>query len=88
MIFRHGGRCDCLKAAGGEELIWLLFLKQSSETPQKETYLLALHTYDSANPEDLSFHQGDKITLLSKGDIKLHCLKEAQLQILTPPFLQ
>uniref|UniRef100_A0A3Q3LBK9 Neutrophil cytosolic factor 2 n=1 Tax=Mastacembelus armatus TaxID=205130 RepID=A0A3Q3LBK9_9TELE len=29
-------------------------------------YLVALHSFESSNPEDLSFHQGDIITLLSQ----------------------
>ncbi|XP_056868195.1 neutrophil cytosol factor 2 isoform X2 [Takifugu flavidus] len=41
-------------------------LAQTNERVQKESSLLALHSYDSSNPEDLSFHQGDRITLLSK----------------------
>uniref|UniRef100_A0A7N8WN14 Neutrophil cytosolic factor 2 n=1 Tax=Mastacembelus armatus TaxID=205130 RepID=A0A7N8WN14_9TELE len=32
----------------------------------KEIYLVALHSFESSNPEDLSFHQGDIITLLSQ----------------------
>uniref|UniRef100_A0A3Q3NQU0 Neutrophil cytosolic factor 2 n=1 Tax=Labrus bergylta TaxID=56723 RepID=A0A3Q3NQU0_9LABR len=30
-----------------------------------EIHFVALHSYESLNPEDLSFHQGDTITLLS-----------------------
>lgn len=33
-----------------------------------EIQLVALHTYDSANPEDLTFQEGDTITFLSRGD--------------------
>lgn len=29
---------------------------------------MALHSYESSNPEDLSFQQGDKIKLLSKSE--------------------
>lgn len=57
-----------------------MFVKQSSEALQTETYLLALHTYHSSNPEDLIFQQGDKITLLSKGDTNLQCVNERKKQ--------
>lgn len=54
-----------------EKLSPLLCSQQTSETePRRETFLLALHTYDSPNPEDLTFQQGDKILLLSKGGRK------------------
>lgn len=37
------------------------------EPPQEpQICLIALHTYESPNPEDLSFEEGDKIVLLSK----------------------
>ncbi|CAF98816.1 unnamed protein product, partial [Tetraodon nigroviridis] len=55
---RASGRCITL---------WCRLAEQTSETePRRETFLLALHTYDSPNPEDLTFQQGDKILLLSK----------------------
>uniref|UniRef100_A0A3B5L686 Neutrophil cytosolic factor 2 n=1 Tax=Xiphophorus couchianus TaxID=32473 RepID=A0A3B5L686_9TELE len=40
--------------------------RQSDGKPQKEVYLVALHSYNSSNPEDLSLQEGDKIKLLSK----------------------
>ncbi|XP_029698276.1 neutrophil cytosol factor 2 isoform X1 [Takifugu rubripes] len=54
---RVSGRCITL---------WCRLAQQTNERVQKESSLLALHSYDSSNPEDLSFHQGDRITLLSK----------------------
>lgn len=35
---------------------------------QEEIHLVALHSYESSNPEDLNFQQGDKIKLLSKSE--------------------
>uniref|UniRef100_A0A7N6C1B5 SH3 domain-containing protein n=1 Tax=Anabas testudineus TaxID=64144 RepID=A0A7N6C1B5_ANATE len=37
-----------------------------TKEPQEEIHLVALHSYDSSNPEDLSFHEGDTILLLSR----------------------
>nr|XP_046226927.1 neutrophil cytosol factor 2 [Scatophagus argus] len=34
--------------------------------PHDEIHLVALHSYESSNPEDLSFNQGDTIILLSR----------------------
>uniref|UniRef100_A0A8C7RP26 Neutrophil cytosolic factor 2 n=1 Tax=Oncorhynchus mykiss TaxID=8022 RepID=A0A8C7RP26_ONCMY len=36
------------------------------EQLQSQTHLMALHSYESSTPEDLEFHQGDTILLLSK----------------------
>ncbi|XP_077480715.1 neutrophil cytosol factor 2 [Stigmatopora argus] len=33
---------------------------------QNEVVFVALHSYESSNPEDLNFNQGDQITLISK----------------------
>lgn len=70
----------------------LLFMKRPEETPRRETRLLALHSYDSSNPEDLSFHQGDVITLLSKGDLNLlyrpNDRKKQDSNVLTDSSLQ
>uniref|UniRef100_A0A8C3G3H5 Neutrophil cytosolic factor 2 n=1 Tax=Cyclopterus lumpus TaxID=8103 RepID=A0A8C3G3H5_CYCLU len=38
----------------------------ANEVSFNEIHLVALHSYESSNPEDLNFHQGDTITLLSK----------------------
>uniref|UniRef100_H3CTM1 Neutrophil cytosolic factor 2 n=1 Tax=Tetraodon nigroviridis TaxID=99883 RepID=H3CTM1_TETNG len=54
---RASGRCITL---------WCRLAETSETEPRRETFLLALHTYDSPNPEDLTFQQGDKILLLSK----------------------
>lgn len=44
-------------------------VQQTAENPQNnETVLVALHSYESTNPEDLAFNQGDKITLISKSE--------------------
>ncbi|XP_068199998.1 neutrophil cytosol factor 2 [Antennarius striatus] len=40
--------------------------QQTNGEEHKEVHFLALHSYESSNPEDLSFHQGDKITFLSR----------------------
>lgn len=41
---------------------------QPSELQLNDIQLVALHTYDSANPEDLTFQAGDTITFLSRGE--------------------
>ncbi|TMS08933.1 Neutrophil cytosol factor 2 [Larimichthys crocea] len=46
--------------------------RQTDGKPQNEIHLVALHSYESSNPEDLNFHEGDMITLLSRG--KTHFL--------------
>ncbi|XP_024136138.2 neutrophil cytosol factor 2 isoform X2 [Oryzias melastigma] len=38
----------------------------AKENEEEETHLVALHSYQSPNPEDLSFKEGDKITLLAR----------------------
>ncbi|XP_034998574.2 neutrophil cytosol factor 2 [Hippoglossus stenolepis] len=40
--------------------------QQTDGKPNNDIHLVALHSYESSNPEDLNFHQGDTITLLSK----------------------
>lgn len=52
-------------AARGRITIWCN-TKEQCKVSQNEIHLVALHTYESPNPEDLSFQQGDKITLLSQ----------------------
>ncbi|XP_017270700.1 neutrophil cytosol factor 2 [Kryptolebias marmoratus] len=49
------------RGAGGCLTLWC-----SVKEPQKEkVQFVALHSYESSNPEDLCFHQGDTIKLLS-----------------------
>ncbi|XP_008299258.1 neutrophil cytosol factor 2 [Stegastes partitus] len=54
------------QASGGRITLWCKTKEQTDGTLQKEIVLLALHTYESSNPEDLSFNEGDEITLLSR----------------------
>ncbi|XP_028288246.1 neutrophil cytosol factor 2 [Parambassis ranga] len=46
-------------ASGGRINLWC-------QTKEKKTRLVALHSYESSNPEDLNFQEGDTITLLSR----------------------
>uniref|UniRef100_A0A3B5LEN6 Neutrophil cytosolic factor 2 n=1 Tax=Xiphophorus couchianus TaxID=32473 RepID=A0A3B5LEN6_9TELE len=46
--------------------LWNCYGCNTDGKPQKEVYLVALHSYNSSNPEDLSLQEGDKIKLLSK----------------------
>ncbi|XP_056220802.1 neutrophil cytosol factor 2 [Seriola aureovittata] len=46
--------------------LWCNTKEQTDGKPQTEIHLVALHSYESSNPEDLSFHEGDTITLLSR----------------------
>ncbi|KAM4533521.1 neutrophil cytosol factor 2 [Odontesthes bonariensis] len=50
----------------GHVALWCNTKEQSDEQPQNEIHMVALHTYESPNPEDLNFQQGDTITLLSR----------------------
>ncbi|XP_074477246.1 neutrophil cytosol factor 2 [Sebastes fasciatus] len=54
------------RASGLHITLWCKALEQTDGNPQSETHFVALHSYESPNPEDLSFNQGDKITLLSR----------------------
>uniref|UniRef100_A0A3P9NVF4 Neutrophil cytosolic factor 2 n=1 Tax=Poecilia reticulata TaxID=8081 RepID=A0A3P9NVF4_POERE len=54
------------RAQGGRITLWCTTKEVSDGKLQKEVYLVALHSYESSNPEDLSFQEGDKIKLLSK----------------------
>jgi len=45
-----------------------LCFQHTDGTPQSEVHLVALHSYESSNPEDLNFHQGDTITLITKSE--------------------
>ncbi|TNN65118.1 Neutrophil cytosol factor 2 [Liparis tanakae] len=53
-------------ASGLRITLWCHANEQTDGTPQSEVHLVALHSYESSNPEDLNFHQGDTITLLTK----------------------
>lgn len=55
--------------ASRKNIICVFCVKQTDGMQHDEIHLLALHTYESSNPEDLTFHQGDTITLLSRGDV-------------------
>uniref|UniRef100_UPI0037E88D45 neutrophil cytosol factor 2 n=1 Tax=Semicossyphus pulcher TaxID=241346 RepID=UPI0037E88D45 len=46
--------------------VWCNTKDRTDGEPQTEIHFVALHSYESVNPEDLSFHQGDTITLLSR----------------------
>uniref|UniRef100_M3ZIB9 Neutrophil cytosolic factor 2 n=1 Tax=Xiphophorus maculatus TaxID=8083 RepID=M3ZIB9_XIPMA len=54
------------RAEDGRIILWCTTKEVSDGKPQKEVYLVALHSYNSSNPEDLSLQEGDKIKLLSK----------------------
>ncbi|TKS87931.1 Neutrophil cytosol factor 2 [Collichthys lucidus] len=53
-------------ASGRRLTLWCIAKEQTDGKPQNEIHLVALHSYESSNPEDLNFHEGDKITLLSR----------------------
>ncbi|XP_071387707.1 neutrophil cytosol factor 2 [Centroberyx affinis] len=46
--------------------LWCNVKEQVDGKPEKQIHLVALHSYESTNPEDLTFQQGDTIILLSK----------------------
>ncbi|XP_031728272.1 neutrophil cytosol factor 2 [Anarrhichthys ocellatus] len=54
------------RARGLRITLWCYAKEQTDGNPQSEVSLVALHSYESPNPEDLNFHQGDTITLLSR----------------------
>ncbi|XP_072306665.1 neutrophil cytosol factor 2 [Eucyclogobius newberryi] len=51
------------RAKDGRLTMWCKIYEPSRE---RRVCFVALHTYDSSNPEDLSFQEGDKILLLSR----------------------
>ncbi|XP_076577520.1 neutrophil cytosol factor 2 [Chaetodon auriga] len=53
-------------ASGRRITLWCHTKEQTDGKPQTEIHLVALHSYESSNPEDLNFHQGDTITFLSR----------------------
>ncbi|XP_074549964.1 neutrophil cytosol factor 2 [Halichoeres trimaculatus] len=54
------------RVKGGHITVWCHAKEQTDSEPQSELYFVALHSYESVNPEDLSFHEGDKIAFLSR----------------------
>ncbi|KAM9827273.1 neutrophil cytosol factor 2 [Neosynchiropus ocellatus] len=55
------------RASRGRIALWCFNTKNAdSIQPGSETSLVALHSYESSSPEDLSFQQGDTIVLLSR----------------------
>lgn len=40
---------------------------------------MALHSFESSNPEDLTFHEGDTITLLSTGETRRFWARTSQI---------
>ncbi|XP_041817147.1 neutrophil cytosol factor 2 isoform X2 [Chelmon rostratus] len=52
--------------SGRRITLWCHTKEQTDGKPLTEIHLVALHSYESSNPEDLSFHQGDTITFLSR----------------------
>uniref|UniRef100_A0A8C7F1R6 Neutrophil cytosolic factor 2 n=1 Tax=Oncorhynchus kisutch TaxID=8019 RepID=A0A8C7F1R6_ONCKI len=50
----------------GRLTLWCDLKEGMSEQLQSQNQLMALHSYESSTPEDLEFHQGDTILLLSK----------------------
>ncbi|KAI3354756.1 hypothetical protein L3Q82_004582 [Scortum barcoo] len=53
-------------ASGGRVTLWCKAKEQTDGKSQNKIHYVALHSYESFNPEDLSFHEGDIITLLSR----------------------
>ncbi|XP_054479007.1 neutrophil cytosol factor 2 [Anoplopoma fimbria] len=54
------------RASGLRITLWCNAKEQTDGNPKSEIHFVALHSYESSNPEDLNFQQGDKIKLLSK----------------------
>ncbi|KAF7660903.1 hypothetical protein LDENG_00272880 [Lucifuga dentata] len=54
------------RADGGRLTLWCHTEDQTDGKQQNQIHLVALHSYKSTNPEDLSFHQGDTIVFLSR----------------------
>ncbi|KAM7390737.1 hypothetical protein PAMA_008772 [Pampus argenteus] len=52
--------------SAGHITLWCSTKEQTDGKPHNEIQLVALHSYESSNPEDLNFQQGDTITLLSR----------------------
>ncbi|XP_041670244.1 neutrophil cytosol factor 2 isoform X2 [Cheilinus undulatus] len=54
------------RAKGRRITLWCHTKEQTDGEPQTEIHFVALHSYESSNPEDLNFHEGDKIIFLSR----------------------
>ncbi|XP_053714382.1 neutrophil cytosol factor 2 isoform X1 [Synchiropus splendidus] len=55
------------RAGSGRVALWCFNTKNSdSIKPESEISLVALHSYESSSPEDLTFQQGDTIMLLCR----------------------
>ncbi|XP_049421292.1 neutrophil cytosol factor 2 [Epinephelus fuscoguttatus] len=54
------------RASSRRITLWCKATEQTDGNQKSEIHLVAIHSYESSNPEDLSFHEGDKITLLSR----------------------
>ncbi|KAK5850079.1 hypothetical protein PBY51_014360 [Eleginops maclovinus] len=52
------------RASGVHITLWCYTKEQTK--PNTEVPMVALYSYESSNPEDLKFHQGDRITIISK----------------------
>uniref|UniRef100_A0A673CDW1 SH3 domain-containing protein n=1 Tax=Sphaeramia orbicularis TaxID=375764 RepID=A0A673CDW1_9TELE len=54
------------RTTGRRITLWCKVDDQTDGKPQNEILLVAIHSYESSNPEDLTFQEGDKIILLSR----------------------
>ncbi|MEQ2220308.1 hypothetical protein ILYODFUR_004101 [Ilyodon furcidens] len=54
------------RAQDGLITLWCTTKEKNDRKSEKEIYFVALHSYQSSKPEDLSFQEGDKIRLLSR----------------------
>ncbi|XP_039983295.1 neutrophil cytosol factor 2 isoform X2 [Xiphias gladius] len=52
-------------ANGRRITLWCNTKEKTDGEAHDEIHLVALHSFESSNPEDLTFHEGDTITLLS-----------------------
>ncbi|KAL3040871.1 hypothetical protein OYC64_011784 [Pagothenia borchgrevinki] len=54
------------RASGVHITLWCYAKEQTDHSPNIEVPLVALYSYESSNPEDLKFHEGDTITIISR----------------------
>ncbi|XP_034067980.1 neutrophil cytosol factor 2 [Gymnodraco acuticeps] len=54
------------RASGVHITLWCYAKEQTDHSPNIEVPLVALYSYESSNPEDLKFHRGDTITIISR----------------------
>ncbi|KAM3593650.1 uncharacterized protein V6R79_017944 [Siganus canaliculatus] len=54
------------QASDRQVTLWCRLKDQTDGQTEQEMHFVALHSYKSPNPEDLSFQQGDTITFLSR----------------------